>query len=149
MSGNFNDDFRCIHCHQPVSSASLLSGVRNRNHCPYCLYSRHVDQHKVGDRLAVCQAKMKPVGLTFKKTKKKYASASSGELMLVHVCQGCGKIDINRIAADDDAMKVLELLDFYADLSPAQHTQLELNAIQILQPADRKLVRAQLFGKSG
>ena len=30
-------DFRCAHCNAIVSSAHMLSGVNNRNHCPYCL----------------------------------------------------------------------------------------------------------------
>ena len=30
-------DFKCAHCRVIVPSAHLVSGVNNRNHCPYCL----------------------------------------------------------------------------------------------------------------
>jgi RNHCP domain len=64
--------FKCVHCHGFVSLASGLSGVRNRNHCPYCLFSRHLDLHAPGDRLSACKALMQPVGLTIKAVRKKY-----------------------------------------------------------------------------
>ena len=89
-----------------VSTARLLSGVGNRNHCPYCLHSRHLDWQRAGDRLAACKGSMQPVGLTFKQIRKKYGAAH-GELMLVHRCTECGKLSINRIAADDDSETML------------------------------------------
>jgi hypothetical protein len=61
-----------------------------------------MDLLAAGDRLSACQAPMRPLGLTLKKSHKKYSRAGSGELMLVHVCTDCGKVAINRIAADDD-----------------------------------------------
>jgi hypothetical protein len=67
--------FRCIHCRQYVSAARPLSGVGNRNHCPYCLHSRHLDWHRAGDRLAACKGSMQPVGLTFKHRSKRYGVA--------------------------------------------------------------------------
>jgi hypothetical protein len=53
---------------------------------------------------------MAPVGLTLKKSRDKYARHTQGELMLVHRCQACGDLSINRIAADDDPQKVDRLL---------------------------------------
>ena len=100
-------DFKCGHCHVMVSSAHFLSGVNNRNHCPYCLWSRHVDLSAAGDRLETCLGLMQPVGLTLKITPKKDSSATAGELMLIHQCTGCGKLSINRIAADDDSQTIL------------------------------------------
>src|SRR5512137_2268473 len=67
-----HEGFKCVFCHVFVSAEPALSGVQNRNHCPYCLWSRHLDLLRPGDRLAACKEKMKPVGLTFKKTAKKY-----------------------------------------------------------------------------
>ncbi len=64
---NYNKDFKCIHCHHLVPADSLVSGVINRNHCPYCLYSRHLDLHQAGDRLSACKSQMQPVALTFKR----------------------------------------------------------------------------------
>ena len=52
--------FRCGHCKMMVGA--LPSGGRNRNHCPYCLYSRHVDTNTPGDRAATCGSSMRPIG---------------------------------------------------------------------------------------
>ncbi len=94
-------DFKCAHCHVFVSSAHLISGVNNRNHCPYCLWSCHLDLYAAGDRLSACKAPMRPIGLTMKTGRNKYQRESRGELMLVHQCTDCGTLSINRIAADD------------------------------------------------
>ncbi len=40
--------FTCGHCGRRVGP--LPSGGRNRNHCPYCLFSRHVDAERSGER---------------------------------------------------------------------------------------------------
>jgi hypothetical protein len=133
--------FRCVHCRQYVPSARLLSGVHNRNHCPYCLHSRHLDLLRAGDRLAACKGSMQPIGLTFKRTRKKYG-AEQGELMLVHRCKECGMLSINRIAADDDCISMLALLDRPAPV------RLEAEGIQPLTTADLAWVQAQLFGKN-
>jgi hypothetical protein len=74
-------------------------GTANRNHCNWCLWSKHVDI-KVGDRASHCQSGMRPVGLTFKER---------GEAMLVHECGRCGKTSYCRLAADDSTSGVLAL----------------------------------------
>jgi len=102
-------DFICLHCHNFVSAEMSLSGVHNRNHCPYCLSSRHLDLFEAGDRLSACKARMKPVALTLKRSTRKYAHPGNGELMLVHVCEDCGQVSINRIAADDDNALLMSL----------------------------------------
>jgi len=98
-----NAEFKCSRCNAWVNSDPRLSGVNHHNHCPYCLHSRHLDTLKAGDRLSGCLATMRPVGLTLTRTRNKYAREDSGELMLIHHCLGCGKLSINRIAADDNA----------------------------------------------
>jgi hypothetical protein len=69
------------------------SGGRNRNHCPFCLYSRHVDDATPGDRASDCASAMAPVGL-FTRPK--------GEEVIVHRCLGCGFERHCRVAADDN-----------------------------------------------
>ncbi len=55
---------------------------------------------------------MKPIGLTFKwEGVDKYNNLREGELMLIHECTGCGKISINRIAADDNEETILKVFD--------------------------------------
>ena len=63
-------DFKCAHCHALVLSTHLVSGVNNRNHCPYCLWSSHLELYAAGDRLSACKAPMKPIGLTMKTGRK-------------------------------------------------------------------------------
>src|SRR5215475_14044587 len=111
-------DFRCTHCHNMVSAMRLLSGVNNRNHCPYCLWSCHLDLFVAGDRLSACKGQMKPIGLTMKKSRNKYRLEARGELMLIHQCVECSDISINRIAADDDPDSILSTFQdslFYND----------------------------------
>ncbi len=100
--------FICKNCKKEVSETVL--GVQHRNHCPFCLWSKHVDKQFAGDRLEMCHGLMEPTGLTFKKVKPdKYGKERIGELMLVHECQSCDKVTINRIAGDDDPNKIMEL----------------------------------------
>ena len=81
--------FHCAHCGSLVPESSL--GTSQRNHCPFCLWSLHVDI-RPGDRNSLCRAPMEPIALW----------ASEGEeLRLLHRCSGCGVIKPNRIAGDD------------------------------------------------
>lgn len=141
-----NRDFRCIYCRNPVSTDPILAGVNNRNHCPYCLSSKHVDLWEAGDRMAACKAKMKPIGLTIKQIRKKYARANSGELMLVHQCVDCGKISINRIAADDDIERIIDVFEASFELNPLMRRQAEGEGVRLLGAAAREVVQAQLEG---
>jgi hypothetical protein len=126
----------------------MIAGVQNRNHCPYCLWSRHVDLSEAGDRLAVCKGMMKPIGLTLKRTRKKYGMAQYGELMLIHQCEDCGRLSVNRIAADDDANLVFNIYKTALQLDPQKKAELEASDIYFLSEKEEQIVRAQLFGKS-
>ncbi len=126
----------------------MVSGVHHRNHCPYCLWSRCLDLYVPGDRLSACKAGMRPVGLALKRLNKKYGSEKSGELMLVHACSECGKVSLNRLAADDNTQAVLEI--FRASLAMEAHTRSALreSGIITLQANDFHIVRTRLFGKN-
>lgn len=143
--GDTSGDFVCLHCGAFVSTGGMLSGVRNRNHCPCCLSSRHLDQFEAGDRLSACKARMRPVGLTIKRITKKYIDHGGGELMLVHLCEDCGKISINRIAADDDSNAILAVIDKSAVLDVV-YNRLIHDGIIPLGPDQIDLVRHCLFG---
>lgn len=143
------DLFRCLNCSLLVTAEKELSGVNNRNHCPNCLCSKHVDLHKAGDRKALCHARMRPIGLTVKHTGKKYGNAAQGELMIIHRCSGCGKISINRIAADDAAGALLALYKRSQGMESEQLQQLQQLQAMDIQPlgaADLTTVYSQLFG---
>ena len=62
-SSNFkkiNDEFTCEHCQKQVPIAEKTC----RNHCPFCLHSKHVDI-KPGDRANDCKGLLRPVGYHF------------------------------------------------------------------------------------
>ena len=69
--------FHCAHCGRLAPESSL--GTSQRNHCPFCLWSLHVDI-RPGDRNSLCRSPMEPIALW----------ASDGkELRLLHRCTGC------------------------------------------------------------
>ncbi len=138
-------DFKCGHCHAPVSAAHAMSGVNNRNHCPYCLWSCHLDLFTAGDRLSACKGQMKPIGLTMKKGRNKYRLGSGGELMLIHACEDCGALSINRIAADDDPGTVMDVFYAATALPNTLRAACESQGVTLLQQVN--LVRDQLFGR--
>jgi ribosome biogenesis GTPase / thiamine phosphate phosphatase len=95
---NLNDGFVCGSCGAKV--VPLSSGGHNRNHCPFCLASLHVDETIPGDRLSNCHGLMPAFAVETRRT---------GEHVLLHRCVKCGKVSKNRIAADDDFEKVIAL----------------------------------------
>ena len=145
---NWNADFRCLHCGYPVSVNPILSAVGHRNHCPYCLWSRHLDLLAAGDRLSACKAPMRPLGLTFKRAHKKYGQVGVGELMLVHICTDCGRVSLNRIAADDDVDCLLDTFERSLGLDRQTRSSLAHFGIHLLNITDGGLVRLALFGRS-
>ena len=91
------DSFTCKICGWPVVSAG--AGTNHRNHCPNCLSSLHVDIEP-GDRESECHGRMEPIGVWVRK---------NGEWAIIHRCIRCGKISSNRVAADDNPMKLMAL----------------------------------------
>lgn len=110
------DVFRCRHCHHLIGP--LPSGGHHRNHCPMCLYSRHVD-NTIGDRLSECRARMEPIG---------FFQRPNGEYVLVHRCLGCGLERFNRIAADDNFDFMLTL----PELPPRTAHEVKQEQLQLL-----------------
>ena len=92
-----NDMFTCKVCGRPVVAAG--AGSEHRNHCPNCLSSQHVDDEP-GDRASGCGGVMEPVGVWVRK---------GGEWAIIHRCRRCGKLDSNRVAADDNPMKLMSI----------------------------------------
>jgi hypothetical protein len=95
---NERDPFKCGRCRAFVGPT--LYGGKHRNHCPYCLTSRHVDLRRPGDRSSPCRALMPAIGVSFR---------PDGEQMVVHRCNGCGIERQNRVAADDNPLALLRL----------------------------------------
>lgn len=135
------NSFTCINCGKEVSTAGNI-GTHQRNHCPYCLFSQHVDNEK-GDRQSVCHGKMIPIGLTFKQE----GANKIGELMLIHLCEKCVKISINRVAGDDDVQKIQHVFEESFGLDERLKEQLKGEEIYLAQESDREEIMTQLFGK--
>lgn len=140
-------EFRCLHCEALVLVDPLHSGVNNRNHCPYCLCSRHLDLQSPGDRLSACRGLMHAVGVSRKHGKNKYASCQSGELLLVHLCAECGRVSLNRLAADDDPEKVEAAFHAASLLDLETRSRLAIAQVSLLDESELDFIRAQLYGK--
>ncbi len=96
MSRHFQrriEDFVCERC------GAVVSGDGYTNHCPHCLWSKHVDVHP-GDRAAECGGLMEPVG----------AEKKGSEIIIVHRCVICRHIKRNRAAPDDDFEELLAIM---------------------------------------
>ena len=94
-----NESFICENCGQEVLEHPAGSA---RNHCPKCLYSKHVDEDSPGDRLATCHGLMEPIGIDYRKNK--------GD-MIRHRCQKCGKEMLNIVAPDDEFLGFVRKLN--------------------------------------
>lgn len=84
------EPFVCGHCGKDVDP---LPQGSYRNHCPHCLWSKHVDAEGPGDRASVCQGMMAPTELDQRGGKG---------WLIVHVCEKCKKRIPNKAAPDDD-----------------------------------------------
>ena len=92
-----NETFICKVCGKTVFPSN--SGSKHRNHCPYCLSSKHLDIEP-GDRAANCGGIMEPIAVWVRK---------NGEWAIIHRCRVCGALSSNRIAADNNPMKLMSL----------------------------------------
>ncbi len=86
------EDFVCENCKKEVK------GNGYTNHCPFCLFSKHVDVNP-GDRLSDCKGMMEPISSEVKK----------GENYIIFQCILCGHIKKNKLAENDDFEKFLEI----------------------------------------
>ena len=91
------EHFICSHCGMAIGPP--LAGTRNRNHCPHCLHSLHLDI-QTGDRRSRCRGIMEPISIWVQ---------PNGEWSIIHKCKACGWIRTNRIAPDDTEEGLLEI----------------------------------------
>lgn len=86
------ENFVCEHCKHPTA------GNGYTNHCPKCLWSRHVDINP-GDRAAQCGGMMKPTGVLLKQ----------GDHIVIHECVKCGQERKNKTTPQDNFDIIIEL----------------------------------------
>lgn len=87
------EDFVCEHC------GIKVSGNGYTNHCPECLYSKHVDVNP-GDREAQCGGLMKPLRLEMK----------GQEYSIIHHCEKCDFERKNKVLPQDNYEALLALI---------------------------------------
>lgn len=92
-----DESFTCRSCGWLVTPQG--AGSQHRNHCPNCLCSVHLDIEP-GDREADCGGLMEPIAVWVRK---------GGEWAILHRCRVCGWISSNRLAADDNPVKLMSM----------------------------------------
>lgn len=86
------EDFTCEHCGKTVTGSGYT------NHCPSCLWSKHVDVSP-GDRGSTCKGMMEPIRIETKK----------GQYIIVHSCTLCGCVKRNKAAQNDNFETILQI----------------------------------------
>lgn len=86
------EDFVCDHCGRHVT------GTGYTNHCPQCLWSKHVDVFP-GDRQQSCQGMMKPLRIEQKR----------GKYVIVHRCLKCGVEKRNTATTEDRFSAIVDV----------------------------------------
>ena len=89
-----DEKFICENCKKEVQKLNYTA----RDHCPYCLYSKHLDINP-GDRANKCQGLLKPIGI------EKYKNTYK----IIYKCLKCNQIHKNIMARDDNFELIIEL----------------------------------------
>jgi hypothetical protein len=89
------ENFACEHCGQEVV------GTGYTNHCPQCLWSKHVDKNP-GDRAEACRGMMEPI-----RSEKK-----GKDFMIVQKCIKCGFERKNTFGAGDNFDALVKISKF-------------------------------------
>lgn len=89
-----DEEFICENCQKKVEKLNYTA----RDHCPYCLYSKHVDINP-GDRQNNCLGLLEPISI------EKYKNTYK----IIYKCTKCNKIHKNIMANDDNFEKIIEL----------------------------------------
>ena len=89
-----DNEFICEHCGKKVERLNYTT----RDHCPYCLYSKHVDINP-GDRANNCKGPLKPIGI------EKYKDTYK----ILYKCERCNELHKNIMATDDDMNMIIEI----------------------------------------
>lgn len=85
--------YQCLNCGW---TSRIQKGEMPPDHCPNCLCSIHNEDEEGNE----CGGILEPVGIWVRK---------NGEWAVIHRCVRCGKISSNRVAADDNPMKLTSL----------------------------------------
>jgi ribosomal protein L37AE/L43A len=90
------ENFRCEKC------GAEVKGDGYTDHCPKCLWGKHVDKDIPGDRASECRGMMEPIGAVYEKEKFK----------IQYRCEKCGREFWVREGEEDDRNKLIELIGY-------------------------------------
>lgn len=91
-----DEHFTCEVCGREVDPLIYTA----RDHCPFCLSSKHVDINP-GDRACTCHGILMPIEI--EKGKK-------DTLKIVYRCNKCGSVKKNKCANDDNYDLILKIM---------------------------------------
>lgn len=89
-----DEEFICENCNKKVSKLKYSA----RDHCPYCLYSKHVDINP-GDRANTCKGLLMPIDI------EKYKNTYK----IIYKCNRCNQFHKNIVAVDDSMDEIIKL----------------------------------------
>ncbi len=87
------EDFVCENCGFEVE------GNGYTDHCPKCLWGKHVDEEIPGDRASECRGLMEPVGVSYEK----------GDFRIHHKCTKCSHEFWVWCSKDDDREELVRI----------------------------------------
>jgi ribosomal protein L37AE/L43A len=96
MRKNFirkKENFTCDNC------GKFVKGNGYTDHCPECLYGKHVDEEIPGDRNSSCKGLMKPTGLVKK----------GGKTKIEYRCESCGKNFTCKTSSGDNTDQIIRI----------------------------------------
>lgn len=92
------ENFICEHCGVPVIGNGFT------NHCPKCLFSKHVDIDP-GDRKESCRGMMAPF----------FVEKEGNEYKITHKCLKCGATKRNKVSPQDDFDSVVKIAKSFSE----------------------------------
>lgn len=84
------DTFACAWCGLTVSAYG--PGGARREHCPSCLYARHVSES--------CQGRMSPIAV---------AVPRAGDWRVIHRCVRCDELTSHPVCGDDNQLVLMRI----------------------------------------
>lgn len=105
------ENFGCENC------GTNVSGNGYTNHCPECLWSKHVDINP-GDRAATCGGLMKPTAI----------ENENGEYVVTHTCVKCKYSKRNKVSPNDNFDTVVKIAAELADMATGFSSRAALGA---------------------
>ena len=89
------ENFTCEHC------GELVVGDGYTDHCPKCLWAKHMDRLIPGDRESDCKGMMEPIRVSYEK----------GIFKIFYRCLSCGHEFGVRESKNDNRDELLNLLE--------------------------------------